>query len=102
MLPNTYLLFDSLCDANPMQSPVYLLRNGMPSDSVSGSGGGSTSTTGHGETCIILVDRYEVSAEIVLPREGAATAFMTAQVWLQAVGIVGSHMCLEIERSGKG
>jgi len=52
------------------------------------------------------MDADEVTTQVVLAAEGPTTRTMWADVRLEPVGVVGSHVCFEIvgpsERSGTG
>ena len=51
---------------------------------------------------VIAVDTDEMTAEIVLATEGATAAGVTADKVLDAVGVVGGHVCLEVEGTSEG
>jgi hypothetical protein len=72
----------------------------MPRDSIRRACRG-TNTTSHLQSTLVLVNRYEMATEIMLSREGTATAGMVADVRLETIGVVGGHMGFEVECSGE-
>lgn len=58
---------------------------------------GRTSRVGQFDTRFIFVDRNEMSAEIVLAREGSSASCVCAHVWLEAIGVMCAHVSLEVE-----
>jgi hypothetical protein len=44
----------------------------------------------------VSMNANEMTTQIVLPTEGTTTRSLRANMRLQAIGIVGSHMCLQV------
>jgi hypothetical protein len=45
---------------------------------------------------LITMNTDEMTTQIVLPAEGTTTRSLRAHMRLQTIGIVGSHMCLQV------
>jgi hypothetical protein len=48
------------------------------------------------------MDASKVAAKIVLATERPGTVPMGTDVWLEPIGIMGSHVRFQVERPGKG
>ena len=62
----------------------------------------STASNADAVLLFITVDADEVTTEVVLPAEGATARAVRANMRLQPVGVVGSHVSLQIVGSGEG
>jgi hypothetical protein len=78
---------------------VAPLALGLDGDRVSALGGGACTVVA---VLGVLMDRNEMATQVMLAREGAATAGVVADMGLGTIGVVGGHVGLEVELTSKG